>query len=541
VVKTIKEETEMVDCIFVGHNDTDFEGYVANLELVGGDSAIYRDLRLNFIRHHGNPMTFPQLYNQLCGRSTAFGICSILSPAIVYLASYIARRGFSFDWVNAFQEEKESFARKLRNHDVRTVAITTTYYMQSQPLEEIVRFVRKYNSKCQIIVGGPYIYSLYIANEHKNVLRMVDADYYIISQQGEATLVKLLEALRTGISVQGIPNLAYRSGKAFAIDGLEAEVTDLEKDPAEWGAFAGHIGSVASVRSAVSCPFSCSFCGFPTRGGKYRTSKAMSLERELNELYHLGGVASIQYVDDTFNVPPARYKEIMRMMIRNNYGFKWNCQYRCQYADRETVELMKESGCEGVFLGLEAANNVVLKNMNKEVTVEQYYRGLELLNEYEIPSHANFIVGFPGETEQSYQDIKALLAEAKPTFYRAQLWYCDPTTPIWNQREKYKVKGRGFEWRHATMDASEAHAKVEELFTTWDQTTWTPQYNFEFYGVCQLLHEGLSLNQIHRLIRYFNKGVRQQLLGCDVDFDILHSMKTVLSHTAPSTAPELLS
>jgi serine/threonine protein kinase len=52
-------------------------------------------------------------------------------------------------------------------------------------------------------------------------------------------------------------------------------------------------------------------------------------------------------------------------------GFKWNCQFRCQYADDETVHLMRESGCEGVFLGLEAANDDVLRNMNKDVTVDK--------------------------------------------------------------------------------------------------------------------------------------------------------------------------
>jgi radical SAM superfamily enzyme YgiQ (UPF0313 family) len=253
------------------------------------------------------------------------------------------------------------------------------------------------------------------------------------------------------------------------------------------------------------------------------------LEKELNELREIGGVEAIQFVDDTFNIPTSRFKEILRMMIHNKYGFKWNCQYRCQYADRETVELMKESGCEGVFLGIEAANDDVLRNMNKNVTVQDYHLGLELLNEYEIPSHANFIIGFPGETQRSYQDVKTFLAQAKPTFYRAQLWYCDPTTPIWSQREKYEVRGRGFEWAHATMNAKEAQAKVQELFLTWDETTWTPQYDFEFYGVCQLMHEGVSLNDIHTAIRQFNLGVRQQLRGFSADGTIVNAMKAALT------------
>jgi anaerobic magnesium-protoporphyrin IX monomethyl ester cyclase len=505
----------MIDCLLIGHNDPDFVEYEAAIRRLGEESAIYRDLKLNFAYYDGTPTTFSQLYNRMRDTSTPFGVGSILSPAVVYLANYVRRRGFSYDWVNSFQEEKDILASKLRQDDVRVVAITTTYYMSPSPVIEIVEFVRDHNHKCAIVVGGPYIYSLYLSRAHDHLFSRMGADYYVISPQGELALSRLLTALRSGRTGRGIPNVAYRAGPDFEIDAMETEVTDLQSDPVEWRPFGGYIGKVASIRTAVSCPFSCSFCGFPTRGGRYRTTSISSVERELDDLAQIDEIEAVQFVDDTFNVPPRRFKEMLRMLIRRNYGYKWNCQFRCQYADRETVELMKESGCEGVFLGIESANDAVLENMNKSVSVHDYYRGLDLLNEVGITSHANFIIGFPGETDESYEDIKTFLREARPTFFRCQLWYCDPTTPIWHEREKYGVRGRGFTWSHPTMDAEEASARVQEMFLTWDETTWTPQYNFEFYGVCQLMHEGMSLEDVHQALRAFNRGVRQHLLNGD--------------------------
>jgi anaerobic magnesium-protoporphyrin IX monomethyl ester cyclase len=415
------------------------------------------------------------------------------------------------------EAEKNALAEKLAAPDLLAVAITTTYYMSPLPLLEIVAFIREHNPACKIVVGGPYIYSLYLAKQHTGIFRSVGADYYIVSQYGEVTLVRLLDALRARRDVHEIANLAYRLDGTYAMNGMDAEAADIEADPVDWMLFGAQIGPIASVRSAVSCPFSCAFCGFPTRGGAYRTTTVASVESELDQLRRIGGVRAIQFIDDTFNIPPARFKELLRMMIRKQYGFRWNCQFRCQYADRETIELMKESGCEGVFLGIEAANDGMLSNMNKHVTVEQYYRGVELLNSVDITSHANFIIGYPGETEQSYQDIRTFLRQARPSFFRAQLWYCDPTTPVWNEREKYSVRGRGFQWSHRTMDAKEAQNKVHDLFLTSHDATWTPQYNFEFYGVLQLVHGGHSLPNIHRAIRAFNDCIRVQIGGIPIE------------------------
>jgi radical SAM superfamily enzyme YgiQ (UPF0313 family) len=72
------------------------------------------------------------------------------------------------------------------------------------------------------------------------------------------------------------------------------------------------------------------------------------------------------------------------MMIKNKYEFKWNSFFRCQFADREVVELMKESGCEGVFMGIESGSDKILENMNKASRIEKYYEGIALLKEYDI-------------------------------------------------------------------------------------------------------------------------------------------------------------
>ena len=72
------------------------------------------------------------------------------------------------------------------------------------------------------------------------------------------------------------------------------------------------------------CPFNCAFCGFPGRAGKYAYLDVDLVERELDRIADLGTVSTLTIIDDTFNVPKPRFKEILRMMIRKDYGLRWN-------------------------------------------------------------------------------------------------------------------------------------------------------------------------------------------------------------------------
>lgn len=290
------------------------------------------------------------------------------------------------------------------------------------------------------------------------------------------------------------------------------EDNPLSENMVDWDLFADRVDDYVMVRTSRSCPFSCAFCGFPQHAGKYQTANLEAVEEELNLLNRIESLKHVDFVDDTFNVPPERFKEIVRMMIENKYKFTWHSQFRCQYADREMIALMKESGCKGVFLGIESGNNQILENMNKAVTVEKYYRGIELLKEYGILTFGCFIVGFPGETDETVQDTFNFIEDSGLDFCRAQLWFCDPVTPIWEQREKYQIKGVHFKWYHSTMDFKHACDLIERGFLSLKKSIWVPQYNFEFDGLFHLMNRGMTLDRVKLFLKGFSAGLREKLL-----------------------------
>ena len=140
-------------------------------------------------------------------------------------------------------------------------------------------------------------------------------------------------------------------------------------------------------------------------------------------------------------------------LIREECHFKWYSYLRCQYIDEETVALMAQSGRISVFPGIESVNETILKNMNKQANVKTYQDGIALLKKHNVITFVSFIIGFHGETRATVQDVIAFIKECGPDFYRAQLWYCDPITPVWNRRNKFGVEGEQFHWKHNAMNS----------------------------------------------------------------------------------------
>jgi anaerobic magnesium-protoporphyrin IX monomethyl ester cyclase len=522
----------VIDCLIIGYNDVDFGTYVSMLQQMGVDKGAYRDLNLAFVTHGKKPyrsMDLLNLFNSdLVERTRRFTNVDFLWPVITYLSTYLTRRGFTVRHANLFQDEKQDIIDLLQTGEVRSVAITTTLYVWMTPIVEVVELIREHSPTTTIIVGGPYVHNqarALDAETLKESLALMDADVYVVSPEGEATLARVLDALRSKASLAGIPNLIYRDGDQMVRTAEVTEQNSLADEMVDYSLFsADDFRGFVSLRTAKSCPFACAFCAFPERSGAYTYLPVPLVEQELDAIRRLESVTTLSFIDDTFNVPKGRFKELLRMMIRKQYGFRWNSYLRSDHVDDEAIELMARSGCEGVFLGVESGSDRILTAMNKTSRRAHYQSVIPKLRDVGIISHANVILGFPGETVDSIAETADLIETARPDFFRAQLWYCDPTTPVWRQRDVLKIKGSAFSWSHPTMDSDTACAWMERLFNEISGSIWLPQYGFETWSLYYLQRRGMPLDQVKRFVRAFNAGVRAKVLdpsGREVTADLL--------------------
>ncbi|WP_224248816.1 PhpK family radical SAM P-methyltransferase [Hyalangium gracile] len=519
-------ESSRLDCVVVGYNETPFDEYESTLRRYGEDSEAYRDLKFSFVEVGESKLTYADLLNRVYRESLGpatphrdFLSGDIPSLAAVYLTSFLRRRGFQACYINLFQYEKEQLARLLARNP-RCIALTTTLYVLNEPVIEMVKFIRQHNPDVRIIVGGPLIanhFRRHQGDELATVLDELGADLYVVEGQGELTLSRIVERLRDGGELSEIPNLVYvddrgpvRAGR-YRITPRVEENNPLDENIIDWNALGdAPLGPTLQTRTARSCAYSCSFCAYPMRAGNLTLGGLEAVGRELDAMA-AQGARNVVFIDDTFNVPLKRFKELCRLMIERRYGFNWFSYFRCSNADEEAVELAARSGCRGVFLGIESGSPRILTNMNKAASVEKYIHGMKWLHDHGILTFASFIIGFPGETDETVEETIEFIQRTRPDYYRAQLWYCEPGTPIDAKRQQYGISGQGFSWRHATMESLEAMDHIDRMFLTIENSTWLPQWSFDFWIIPYLLGRGMGLDQFNTLMRLVHRLLALQI------------------------------
>jgi p-methyltransferase len=173
---------------------------------------------------------------------------------------------------------------------------------------------------------------------------------------------------------------------------------------------------------------------------------------------------------------------------------------------------MKESGCKAVYLGIESANDIVLQNMNKKATIEQFRKGIELLKKNNIITMAAFIIGYPGETDETIEKNIAFIENSGIDFYTLKEFYYMKHTKIYENRDAFGLTGLGTDWSHSTMDYKIASSKKAEMFKRIknaifidpDTSLWHIEYLYE---------QGFSFEKIKNVQREINKIMQKQMDG----------------------------
>ena len=532
------------DCLLIGHNELDFQQYyniLDNMASSGGrDHVAFIDMHLNCVEHKGRPYQAEEILTHFYNEGKpeeeqrVFYNGDCFWTAIAYLGSYLTQRGYSIDFVNLFHLEKDLLKKKLQENEYTTIALTGTMYVFEQNIYEAVSFIRKHKKNATIVAGGPYISKQAEEREPeylRPLFRYLNADIYCYVREGEQTLTKIIDALKSGADLSTVKNIAYKKGREFVITPKERETNPLSDNIIDYSLFRNEYAKTgwANVRVSDGCPYACGFCAFPEHNNeRYELMSMDRIEREFNAIRDAGTISHIFFIDATLNVPRPHFKEMMRMMIRNKYPFKWHCFFRCDQTDEETIDLMAQAGCIGVFLGLESASEPVLRNMDKGAHKKDFRRTMPWFKRAGIRQMLSMLVGFPGETYATFRETLDFLEEINPDFTRPQIWFCDPTTPVWRRREEFNLHGKAYGWSHYTMDAETAVELVVETFFSLKGPTWIPDPGFNWTFLYAMEKNGMSIEQQKTFLKFFSAAAKERFLKPnrkEMAPELLHNFK----------------
>lgn len=263
--------------------------------------------------------------------------------------------------------------------------------------------------RAKVVVGGPHV----TAAPRETMERFSSFDLAVVGE-GEATLAELLGALDSGdlANVQGI---VYRDPAGRLHDtGRRSFITDLDSlpDPA-WDLLEGfpdrYLPAPFKVRrlpaatlvTSRGCPNTCIFCDRSVFGASCHAFSAENVVRQMTALYERHGIREFSFEDDTFITFKPRLKEICERLIDLKLPLSWTCLGRANHVTADNLRLMRRAGCWQISFGIESGSQRVLSLINKRTTLERIRQAVVETREAGIHAKGFFIVGHPGEDQQS--------------------------------------------------------------------------------------------------------------------------------------------
>lgn len=175
----------------------------------------------------------------------------------------------------------------------------------------------------------------------------------------------------------------------------------------------------AYLKIADGCDNFCTYCTIPYIRGRYRSYPIEDLIQEAKELAENGVKELILVAQDTTRYGKDLYgkymlKELLKELVKIDF-YKIRILYAYpELVDDELIELIasEDKIAKYIDIPLQHISNKVLKDMHRRNTKEEAYSLLTKLRERcpSIAIRSTFIVGFPGETDEDFSELKQLVS-----------------------------------------------------------------------------------------------------------------------------------
>lgn len=386
------------------------------------------------------PYNLREKYGELCE------VGNMQQPlGIGYLGAVLEEAGFEVKIFDApplgWGMKKIVSEAKKFSPDFIGLSVATTDFEKAVKLAESLK--KSLNSP--IIIGGPHVTAL-----PKKVMGFSCFDVGVIGE-GERTVVELIQFLVKKKSLSKVKGIVFRQDERLIQTSARVFIKDLDSLPFPARHLMPPLSSyhptpatykklpVGTMITSRGCPYHCSFCFRGVFGNRWRFRSPESIVAEMEVLISKFGVGEIRFWDDTFNADPERVSAICQLITKKGLRLPWTCLARVNQINPKMLRLMKKAGCWQISYGIESGNEKVLTEVNKGITKKVIRKAIENTYQAGIQSLGFFILGLPGETEETMSQTIEFAKSLPLTVANFTIATPFPGTKLWALAEK-----RGF-------------------------------------------------------------------------------------------------
>ncbi|MCP4372505.1 MAG: radical SAM protein [Deltaproteobacteria bacterium] len=445
-----------------------------------------------------------------------FDLTGIPSATSIHIYHYLLNHNLNPINIDNFEGSQLRLKSILEKNPLAVVISAT--FLSAEKISRIIRFVRESNNDLPIIIGSGILLTKLDSNKQleKEYEKIISENVYVILEEyGLDTLNVFLQRISMGKEFTDIPNIIYSNNRNIVYSERKYLSYDIDSNYPNWAKVDKSITKdTAFIRASQGCPYKCKFCSFPKASVKFRQRSVESVRDELRTIKS-SNIKNVAFTDDHFAISPRRVREMCEMMLEEKFNFNWFAGIRASAINEDNAKLLEDTGCKVLCVGLESGDDRMLKLINKQTDTASNMKALEILDKHNIVAYGSFLLGFPGETDESIENTINWINRSPLKLYKIFLFSLLPDSVIYDEQVEHDITFFGDEydyslWKTPTMDALKASELLREFILRIEKAVLIYNYS-PMYAFFPLLSRGYSMGESLEFFKIRTNLIKNEL------------------------------
>jgi radical SAM superfamily enzyme YgiQ (UPF0313 family) len=397
---------------------------------------------------------------------------------IAFLIPHLLKNGHEVSVIDLNNElmtdgEVLSLIKKIKP-DIISFSVKTATIRDAR---ELANQIKALFPQMPIILGGPHTTLCW-----QDLIKEPPFDIIFVGE-GEQILPIICESIDAKRSVDIVPGVVTKANYKESFNVIQFLNPDLDSllYPC-YDFFPENVKNALKTHYPLlttrGCIYKCTYCSVSEiSGNKLRKRSPENIIEELKYAKKKYGIKSFEIIDDLFNLDIERCKKICRAILNEHLELSWACPngLRADRVDKELADLMVNSGCTSVMVGIESADPVVLNTIRKGETIEDIERGIRIFQNAGLNVGGYFIIGLPGDSIKS-QKLSVNFVKKLGINAHFNMLVPYPGTKLWDWAQKNAHFLHKIEEGLHFADTSKM---VDPIFETDDFSASERKYSYE--------------------------------------------------------------
>lgn len=321
-------------------------------------------------------------------------------------------KSFIDKFINDNKQEIESIVNKILSTKAEIIGFSIWTTTKNLSLA-LAKMIKNRDKNRLIVFGGPecsFSAQELIKNDFVDIVAL---------GEGEETLHNIAELFKKDKKVDFCKGTLLKDGKKILDCGFRTEIQDLDLLPfTDYSGFMlekYYLTGCLPITFYRGCIKRCVFCNCSITWKKYRSRTAENIYSEMKDkIKKYRGLKRFEAVDTAINLNLDMLFKLCDLIIEDNLNIEWGGAAIIHPGmDAKLLNKMAKAGCCDLAYGLESGSQAVLDKMRKAIKISDAERLIRETYQAGIKICLNFIIGFPNETENEFQETMKFIKRNK--------------------------------------------------------------------------------------------------------------------------------